>query len=55
MRDLNSKESIYEFANNTSITWASIYATRIMNSLLEQAGYIRQKPNPNIFKDNKNE
>ncbi len=54
MRDLNRQEKNQEFANNISVTWASICATRIMNSLLEQAGYIRQTPDPNIFKDNKN-
>lgn len=55
MRDLNTQEGIEEFANNISVTWASICATRIMNGLLEKAGYIRQTPDPNIFKDNKNE
>ncbi len=55
MRDLNRGEKIEEFANNMSVTWQSICATRIMNGLLEQAGYIRQTPNPDIFKDNKNE
>ena len=52
--NLNNQESIEEFANNISVTWASTCATRIMNGLLEQMGYIRQIPNPNIFKDNKN-
>ena len=55
MRDLNKQEKIEEFANNMSVTWASICATRIMNGLLEEAGYIRETPNPNIFKDDKNE
>ncbi len=54
MSDLNTQEGIYEFTNNMSVTLMQIYATRIMNGLLEEAGYIRQKPNPNIFKDNKN-